>query len=81
MAEKSCKKLSGKKGVRKVIRDKCLVCKNLIRGEVKMRCEMCTRPVHKTCSGRSRWAADHEGSWKCGDCKPEKVDDEEEEKR
>ena len=41
---------------------------------------MCTRPVHKTCSGRSRWAADHEGSWKC-DCKPEKVDDEEEEKR
>ena len=39
--EKSCKKYSGKEDVGKVVRDKFLVCKNLIRSDVNMRCEMC----------------------------------------
>ena len=45
--EKSCRKYGGKEDVRKLVRDKFLLCKNLIRGYVKMRCKMCNGVVHK----------------------------------
>ena len=49
--KKSCKKYGGKEDVGKVVRDKFLVCKNLIRGYVKMRCKIFNRVVHNGDAG------------------------------
>ena len=49
-------------------REMCKICKKGIVGEIKQRCEKCEAPVHKSCTGGTRWARENRERWCCDGC-------------